>query len=460
MDRVGLLVDNQQKEKLLIKYSTLYNSSLGMLRKIVNNDTFNPRSNPQVGKLIYEDLKYPMRRKTDEETGRVTYQTDKDTLDDLTIHHAENNKVGKLGYEIISRIIVTRKLAKVLEYVDTPLHSDNRFKASSNLAGPKTGRSSSHKTIDERLRFIKEIKDSKYTKRLGRSLQTVTKHGFTVDEDVFDDFESKQIANDIRSIFVPYRNHLFIEGDGSGAEARVVFVLAEDYDGLAAMDQKPKIHAKTAALLFNIDVNLIRKDHLGNWTPAIPKVGLSYYDMGKKVRHAGNYDMGDFRLCQMTHVPIDECGRMLTIFHDSSPQIRMIFHAGIISQLRLTRELVNPFGRRRTFFSQLNEKTFKEAFAEIPQNTISDLTKFTMWRIKEDLDPTWYFTKYRFLSEMHDALLSEVHKDYKNQYMDSFRKNYERPISFRNCSLSRDYDLTIPLELSWSDTNWMSMIEV
>jgi DNA polymerase I-like protein with 3'-5' exonuclease and polymerase domains len=454
MDRVGLLRDNTQQKKLLNKYSLLYASNLAILRGITGDKTLNPRSPAQVGKLVYEDLKYPARTKTDPETGITRYVTNKETLDDLLINIGETGKSGKIGYEILSRTIICRKLGKVIEYIETPIHPDGRFKGTSNICGAETGRSSSSKTIDEKLRADSEVKNSKHTKKLGRSLQTITKHGFHIDEDLFDDFEDKNIAADIRSMFVPSRNCVFIEGDGSGAEARVVFVLANDFDGLAAMDQKPKIHAKTAAMLFGLDANTITSKG-----PSLPKIGITYYDMGKRTRHAGNYDLMPFRLAQMTHLPLSETERLLRKFHDATPQIRSIFHAEIIAQLRMNRTLINPNGRRRTFFNQLNDKTFKEAYAHIPQGTVSDLTKFTMWRIREEM-PDDYFVNYRFLIENHDGILAEVHKDIKDKYIDVFRKKYERPINFNNCSLRRDFELTIPVEISVSETNWLEMQEI
>ena len=119
-----------------------------------------------------------------------------------------------------------------------------------------------------------------------------------------------------------------------------------------------------------------------------------------------------------------------------------------------------PNGRKRTFQCQINDKLFKEGYSCIPQGTVSDHTKFTMRRIKETLPSEAYFTKYRFLIENHDSLFSEVHKDLKDQYIEVFNKHYRRPINFSNCSLSRDFDLTIPAEIFISDTTWLEMKEV
>src|SRR6266850_2264713 len=451
IDRVGLLVDQEAKNKLLLKYATLYDSNLSVMKGIIGDKNFNPNSNPQVGKLIYEDLKFPTRSKTDE-YGNVRYICNKETLDDLIINHPDENKAGKIGIEILNRQIIARKLSKIIEYINTPLHPDGRFKGVFNMAGTENGRTSCGKSLDEELRPDKNIKNSKYTRRLGRSLQTITKHGFVTDEDLFDDLDSKIIAADIRKMFVPPHDYFLIEADGSGAEARVVFVLSEDWEGLVAMDQKPKIHAKTAALLWDMDANLITSEG-----PYIPKIGMTYYDSGKRIRHAGHYDMTSFRLAQMTHLSLDECGRLLNKFHENNPLIRMIYHSGMINQLRNKRVLRMPNGRKRVFFNQLSDKVFKEAFSCIPQGTVSDHTKFTMRRVKEALPADAYFSKYRFLIENHDSITAEVHKDIKNHYIETFAKAYERSINFSNCSLSRDFELIIPVEIMESNTNWYEM---
>src|SRR5437868_5093374 len=86
--------------------------------------------------------------------------------------------------------------------------------------------------------------------------------------------------------------------------------------------------------------------------------------------------------------------------------------------------------------------------------------KVKMRRIKEILPSEYYFTKYRFLIENHDSIFAEVHKDIKDQYIEIFNKHYRRPINFSNCSLSRDFNLIIPPEISISDTTWLEMKEI
>lgn len=450
MDLTGVQVDDARRQELSFKYKNMYETNLKIIRTMVGNDKFNPNSPKQVGNLIYEELGFPKRTKIDEE-GNKSYKTDKDTLDDLLINHGESNKSGKFGYNLIVRTIACRKIARVSDYIHTELHADNRWRASSNLAGTETGRSSSSKTIDEIYLSEEEAKRLKrYTTKLGRSLQTISKHGFTMDEEVFDSGEDAVIANDLRSMFVPTRGFIFIEGDGSQAEARVVAVLAEDWELLAAFDQKPNIHKKTAGFLFDMDPELIGKE-----SPTLPKIGTSFYMIGKKVRHAGNYDMRANRLSMMTHMSVRESEKHLVNFHGRTPNIREVFHREVTNYVRNYRFLVTPFGRKRDFYSKFSDNFFKECFAQIPQSTISDLTKFTMPRIVNDMPG--YMKDYRFLTEQHDGILSEVRKERKDEYLEIFKRNYERPIDFRNCSLSRDIDLSVPAELSMSETNWQEL---
>jgi DNA polymerase I-like protein with 3'-5' exonuclease and polymerase domains len=460
IDEARILVDDEQKQKLHFKYESALERQTVLLRKITGNEKFNPRSWQQVGRLLYEELKFPKRQKTNE-YGVKTWKTDKETLDDLLINHPEENRMGVVGHKIITYITICKKLGKALELIDTPLHPDGSLGGNSNLAGTETGRTSFSKTIDEVLTSEEEIaQGSKRVKRLGRSLQTITKHGFSIDDEVFDDTEAKEIAADLRSMFVPPKGYVFVEGDGSQAEARVVAVLAEDWELLESFDHKPKIHAKTAALIFNIPVESIRKDENGNWVPSIPKVGITYYDLGKKIRHAGNYRLKAFRLSQMTHISIGECGRMLGVFHQNNPKIQSVFHTEIDKIVTAHRILETPFHRRRQFFDRFTEHMYKEATAQIPQSTVSDQTKFTMPRIRENL--AGYGILYRFLTEQHDGILTLVRDYYVNDFSATFKKYYERPINFRSESpyaLSRDCDLVIPCDLSKSATNWLEMKE-
>lgn len=440
MDESGIRIDDQRRTWLIDKYRSLYESNLFTLRSLVGNDKFLPTSNPQVGRVIYEDLGFPKRTKI-LESGEKNYKTDKGTLDDLLINFSDKCKSGALGKSVVSRIIVCRKLAKILEYLNTPISLDGRFRSTSNLCGTETGRSSYSKSLDEL--FIKgELK------RVGRSLQTISKHGFKIDEEVFEDFEDKSIAHDLRSMFVPSYGKVFLEADGSQAEARHVAVLAEDWELLESFDQKPSIHSKTAGWIFGVDPNTVTKKG-----PSIPGIGIMYYDIGKRGRHGANYRMKGPMLSTMTHLPIHTCNEILTKVHAMNPKIREVFHKEVCDTVRSTRRLVTPHGRARTFFGTMNEELEREAIADIPQAAVSDHTKFSIPLILAERP------KIYFLAEMHDGLLTEVKKEDAMDCAEVIKRVMERPLSYLECSLSRNFELVVPAEVSIGE-NWMDLEEI
>ena len=254
-------------------------------------------------------------------------------------------------------------------------------------------------------------------------------------------------------MFVPHHDFTFVEIDGKGAEARVVFVLAEDYEALEAMDQKPSLHAKTIALILGIDPNAITKT-----TPSVPKINVPYYELGKRIRHAGHNGMRAFRLSSYIHAKLDYCEVLMNKFHASNPKIKQNFHNPLREIVAKERMLICPNLRRRTFYNKLNDHLYQESLCYIQQATVSDLTKFTMPRIINAL-PDDYMKNYKFLTEQHDGFLAEVHKDKVIPYIYTAKQQYERDIDFSECSFSRNYKLRIPVEVSTSETNWMQMKE-
>jgi len=72
-------------------------------------------------------------------------------------------------------------------------------------------------------------------KAIGTAFQTITKHG--------------DIGQDIRSMYVPDKGHVFLQADSAQAEARVVFLLANDEQALRDIDEHD-YHALTASWFF------------------------------------------------------------------------------------------------------------------------------------------------------------------------------------------------------------------
>jgi DNA polymerase I len=434
MDQYGIRVDDTQRKTLISKYEPKLDEICSTIN-MVAEETINPLSPTQVGKLVYEILKCPKKSHVTP-SGKWAYSTDEDSLEDLYV-----NQVSDSGRKTILRsLIVARKYAKVLQFLRSPISPDGRMRTSYKLHGTETGRTSAGKSIEPFFALGKKNKIEDI--ECGGSFQTIPKHGY--------EFGTERIGGELRSIFVPSPGYIFVEGDQAQAEDRIVCVLAQDWAGLEILNKKTFIrnrfglkddrHTLTAVLVTSKKFEDITEDDRQN--------------KGKKPRHAGNYNASAGMLAVFTHLPFGECKRIMDKFHSENPKIRGIFHEGIKNQILEKRFLVSPHGRRRDFFGQVNEDTYKVAFANIPQATVSDHNKFTILRRLVLEYPEPFAIP---LAESHDSLTFEVRIEHKDAFISKFRMACETPIDFSGCSLSRDYNLIIPGDVKWSDENWMNM---
>jgi uracil-DNA glycosylase family 4 len=427
MDGRGIRVDFEQRNKLISRYEAAVESHAFAVEDAYGQK-LNIRSPKQVAEFVYEYLECPKIYKKSEEDGVRRLDTGKEALEELYVTKIKSPDVKKL----LKRIIIVRKLQTILNYLNYLVHPDGRIRTSTKLNGTKSGRTS--QTTHEDSMFFINKKDNFEYASFGGSLQVIPKRPFEAEE-----FEGEVFGSDVSSIFVPTPGYCFVEGDGGAAEARVVAVLSGDFETLERMDRED-LHKLTAT-----------------WTTGKRLDQITSFDRevyGKRPRHAGNYDMTAYRFALMIHKSVIECQTILTRFHDNVPKVRGVFHTLVRQYVDTTGMLRSPHGRIRQFFGHRNDTLYKEAYSMIPQATVSDHTKFTMPLIIDDVPSC------EFLLEKHDSLLMEVPIVEKEAAFESFRRNYERPISFREGSFVRDFDLVIPAEIKWSDENWMNMKKV
>jgi DNA polymerase I-like protein with 3'-5' exonuclease and polymerase domains/uracil-DNA glycosylase len=423
MDDIGIRVDDAQRKNLLDKYAPRLfevNQTISLLAE----EEINTNSPAQVAHFVYDILKYrPVYHTTS--TGNRVLSTDERTLDDLYI----KDDAKSSAREMLKLVILARKLYRIIGFLEKPLSLDGRMRTSYKLQGTENGRTSAGKALETI--FVLNDKGKIVEEEVGASFQTIPKHGY--------EFGPETLGDDLRTIFVPSPGYCFVEGDQGQAEDRVVCVLAEDWEGLALLNKtefkvnqygvKDDRHTLTAMLVTHKKFEDITK--------------RDRQERGKKPRHAGNYDMKPRMLAILTHFPLRECIQIMDKFHSANPKIRGIFHQSI-------RDLISPHGRRRDFFGEINEDSFKEFFAMLPQATISDHNKFTILRSLMD-NPKYDMTIRRPITESHDSLGFEVKLEYREMFCDDFKSAIEIPINFAKCSLSRDYNLAIPGEIGWSN---------
>lgn len=424
IENQGFRINTDTRDLLLRKYIKWDEELRYELFKLCEIEV-NCNSPKQVSTLLFNVLNCPIRKGTGEEelSGLLNLQSFTDPL----------------KRRVVELILEDRRVRKSIStYLMALPDFDGRMRTT-YFPCLKTGRSSTGQQ-DEPIRPEIEIVDEngkKKKKSLGTAFQTMTKHG--------------DIGQDIRSMYIPDSDdEIFIQADSAQAEARVVFLLANDEQALEDIDTHD-YHALTASWFFGGDESDYSKKVLGYESP------IRF--AGKTLRHAGHLGARKRRAATELNtqarkykIPITiteaDADRALKIFHARQPKIQQIFHNEVIEALKNTKRLIAPvpygidaeYGGTRIFYERFGDDLNREAFSYIPQRAVTDNTKAAGIRIKS------LIPEIKIVMESHDALLFCIPKSEVNNWVPIIKQEMERPINFHNCSLKRRH-LKIPCEI-------------
>jgi uracil-DNA glycosylase family 4 len=424
IENEGFYIDREARDKLFDKYIK-WSEKLSYELYTLVGDTVNVNSPKQVGILLWEVMKLSKRAGTGEE--EIT-----------AILNSQSARLSAQDKRILEIILEKRRVEKTIgTYLAAMPDFDGKMKTTYYLC-LETGRTSTGQ-LEPPIRPMIEVKDEnnkKKKKAIGAAFQTITKHG--------------DIGQDIRSQYVPEKGFIFVNADSAQAEARVVFLLADDEQALKDIDTHD-YHALTASWFFGGVESDYSKKALGYESP------IRF--AGKTLRHAGHLGAGKRRAATELNtqarkykIPISIteaiADKALKIFHKKQPNIQSIFHGGIIDCINKTRILTAPvpyginskYGGKRTFFERHGDELFRQAFSYIPQRAVSDNTKAAGLRLKER------FPNLRIVLEAHDSLLFMIRESEIDEMVSIIKEEFERPINFENCSLPRR-ELVIPCEV-------------
>lgn len=410
MEKVGFAIDEGAKNYLIAKYQT-WSEHLQVQLDVAVGRELNYNSPKQMKELIYEQMQI---KPIDKEHG-----TNEDVISRLL-----KDKVNDPSKRaVLSNILEIRRVNKTLStYLYAMPDFDGRMRTQIRIVGTETGRTSDS-VLDVPTRPCK----------IGFAFKTITKHG--------------DIGSDIRTILIADPGYVIVNIDLSQAEARVVALLSNDTELLNAFD-KIDIHRRTAALVL-----LTGKFNLSyEFDPTADIIGKDSPErfIGKKVRHAGNYNMQwrEFMKnvisdCRRFHISFTisafSSKQILERFHAASPNIINVFHRDVKDIIDTQRALINPFGRLRRFFDRPGNQLYKESFAYLPQSTVKDRLTQSALEIKCKKYPI------RLVNEAHDSLTYLMPENEYKDICKEIKPIMEKEIDFSNCSIKRG-SLTIPCD--------------
>lgn len=315
----------------------------------------NVKSPKQLHTLLFTKMGLPMKIKG--KTGKVT--TDSEALKELARSHPS---------PIFDAIFDIRKHAKLIGFLNSPVDTlDGRMRCSYNIAGTETGRLSSSGSMFGG----------------GTNLQNI-QHGPT------------------RKLFCCDQGKKGAYSDLAQAEARIVGYQTRDESLIKIFEDPARdIHTEMACEIFGIPADRVREE------ADIPHNinHFSYRDLSKRAIHACDYDIGSMHLGKILGVPTKVAEGIKSKYYATHPLIRQN-QLNIQRQLKMTCTLNTIFGRRRYFHGRMDEATFREAYAYIPQSMVGDLLNMGLKKVYKELGD-----KVDILLQVHDAIMWQADED-------------------------------------------------
>lgn len=352
MEMTGIKIDVDFFKKMSKKFA---DELSGIESRIfdLTGEKFNINSPQQLGYILFEKLKLPVKKKTKKRSG---YSTDVEVLTELAGIH-----------EIPSLLLRFRTISKLKStYLDALV----------SLVNPATGRvhTSYNQTVTA-------------TGRLSSSNPNLQNIPIRTDE-----------GREIRKGFIADSDHLLLSADYSQIELRVFAHYSEDPVLLEAFEIGEDIHTRTAAEVFDLDPKMV--------TPEMRR-------MAKTINFGIIYGMGPIKLAKELGISKKVAQAYLDNYYERYKGVKD-FKEKVVSQA-VQNGYVATLLKRRRYLPNINSENgnlrgeAERAAINTPiQGTAADLIKMAMINIADRLKREDLKTK--MLLQVHDELVFEVPK--------------------------------------------------
>jgi DNA polymerase-1 len=350
MEREGVIAKREE----LKAYGEALMSRIGELETSIHEKAgkeFNILSPKQLGEILFDDMKLPGGKKT-----KTGYSTAADVLEKLAPE-----------YPIVSEILEYRGLTKLKStYADglaSCIASDGRIHTSFNQTITATGRISS----------------------TNPNLQNIPMR--------------MELGRRIRKVFVPAKDHVFLDADYSQIELRILAHMSGDQQLIEAYRMDQDIHRITASKVFHVPFEEVTPLQRRN---------------AKAVNFGIVYGISSFGLSQDLSITPKEAAVYIQQYFATYPGIKLFLDACVLDAKEKGYS-ITMYGRRRPIpelsSSNFMQRSFGERIAmNSPiQGTAADIIKIAMvktWKALRDAG-----MQSKLILQVHDELIIEAKKD-------------------------------------------------
>ena len=314
-------------------------------------EEFNINSPKQLGEILFGKLQLPGGKKT-----KSGYSTAADVLEKLSEE-----------YPIVNKILEYRQLTKLKStYADglaVFIDQNNRIHTSYNQTITATGRLSSTEP----------------------NLQNIPMR--------------MELGRQIRKIFIPKEDSVFMDADYSQIELRILAHMSEDEKLIEAYRSAKDIHRITASQVFH--------------TPFDEVTDLQRRN-AKAVNFGIVYGISSFGLSQGLSISRAEAAEYIERYFETYPGVKT-FLDKLVSEAKATGYSVSMFGRRRPIPELASSNYMQRQFGErvamnAPiQGTAADIMKIAMVNVWRAIHAAGL--KSRMILQVHDEVVIETVKD-------------------------------------------------
>lgn len=369
MEIEGITVSKHKMSKLSKKLAKQLDD-LKSEAFLLSKREFNLNSPKQLSEIFYNDLDFPIIKKTP----KGAPSTDASVLEELS-----------KDYELPKIILKYRELEKIRStYVDgliPEVTDDGKIHTHFNLFGTATGRLSSEKP----------------------NLQNIP--------------NKTELGQQIRDFFISEPSKKFVISDYSQIELRVLAHLSKDSDMISILkDKDSDIHSETAARIFNTKLSDVSSDMRRK---------------AKEVNFGLIYGMEAYGLSKSLNISQKEASELITSYFSQFPKIKG-FLDGVVNQAEQDTFTTTLLGRKR-YIRELSSSNFqvKSAGRRIAMNapiqgTASDIMKIAMIRVSNELSK---IDGANLLLQIHDELIVETDEVYLKKVKEIVSKEMESALT-------------------------------
>lgn len=222
-----------------------------------------------------------------------------------------------------------------------------------------------------------------------------------------------ELAELIRAAFIPEEGNVFVGGDFSGCELRIIADQSGDPVWIEAFKNNEDLHSKLACLTFDITLDKVS-------TPTPFKPSITYRDVQKTINFGLAYGMSEFKLSKTIDVDVETARKIIDKFFSQVPLVKRYLKRSATFGIRnLYVQTPRPYNRTRFFEDPKGDfkliGSIERASMNMPvQGANADIIKSALVLISTYIKV--HGLNVKIVNVIHDELITECPREMAEEW--------------------------------------------